>query len=101
MMMPLARRMSLVVVLLLVASVGTASGECAWVLWVTVSATGSADYREPSDAYTAKEECERTRTRREAIENESRRHMSGFNSRRYFACLPDTVDPREPQRGAR
>jgi hypothetical protein len=37
-MMQLARRASLVVVLLLLASVGTASAECAWVLWVRVSA---------------------------------------------------------------
>jgi hypothetical protein len=33
-MMQLGRRASLVVVLLLLASVGTASAECAWVLWV-------------------------------------------------------------------
>ena len=32
-MMQLARRASLVVVLLLLASVGTASAECAWPLW--------------------------------------------------------------------
>src|SRR5229473_2841838 len=32
-MIPLARRASLVIVLLLLASVGTASAECAWVLW--------------------------------------------------------------------
>jgi hypothetical protein len=32
-MMRLARCASLVVVLLLLASVGTASAECAWVLW--------------------------------------------------------------------
>jgi len=32
-MMQLARRASLVVALLLLASVGTAAAECAWVLW--------------------------------------------------------------------
>jgi len=35
-MMPVARRASLVVVLILLASVGTASAECAWVLWQRV-----------------------------------------------------------------
>jgi hypothetical protein len=41
-MMRLARRTSLAVVLLLLASVCTASAECAWVLWQDQAGTGVA-----------------------------------------------------------
>jgi hypothetical protein len=37
MLMPLARKASLAVVLLLLTSVGTAPGACAWVLWAIIA----------------------------------------------------------------
>jgi hypothetical protein len=54
-MMQLARRASLVVVLLL-ASVGTASAECAWVLWVTQGIRVEPPYARSTSAH----ECTRT-----------------------------------------
>ena len=71
-MVQLAWRASLVVVLLLLASVGTASAECAWVLWARVEVTyrtgafpprpRPADiYREiwePRSGYDSRKECE-------------------------------------------
>jgi hypothetical protein len=93
-MMQLARRASLVVVLLLLASVGTASAECAWVLWV-YSVTGAS----PFDAFTSKGDCEAVVSRimkddkkaREEGRQEEREHLVNPT------CLPDTVDPRGPK----
>ena len=57
-MMQLARRASLGVVLLLLASVGTAAAECAWVLWVNEWFDASLD-RAPSDvqAFATRSDC--------------------------------------------
>jgi hypothetical protein len=58
-MMHLARRASLVVVLLLLASVGTASAECAWVLWVGPSEKNSG-MRLMVSAFPKAEDCHAT-----------------------------------------
>jgi hypothetical protein len=80
-----ARRASLVALLLL-ASVGTASAECAWVLWVEYPRSGYS----PLDAFQTREACDgerySERTRKLAAE------VSGFP-----LCPPDTVDPRGPK----
>jgi len=77
----LARRASLVVVLLL-ASVGTASAECAWVLW------GRAD-----DVWTDAK-CREARLR---LSDDSRKvreiRRPDLAQQDHFECWPDTVDP--------
>jgi hypothetical protein len=55
-MMRLVRRMSLVVALLL-ASIGSASAECAWVLWTRVNALEW----ESRGGFNTREDCERER----------------------------------------
>jgi hypothetical protein len=61
-MMPLIRRASLVVVLLLLASIGTAFAECAWVLWktqrVSLRLKGSTSV-EPFEPFETRAECVR------------------------------------------
>ena len=51
------QRTGLIVVLLLLASVGTASAECAWVLWSVVD--GKRDSWLPFDSYDRPVECKR------------------------------------------
>jgi hypothetical protein len=93
--MLLARRASLVVVLLLLASVGTASAECAWVLWVRVSEC-KEDLNEQffsiRRAYPSQRRCETDRPG-DFVSGEwspGCRHVSHI-------CLPDTIDPRGPR----
>jgi hypothetical protein len=58
-MMQLARRASLIVVGLLLASVGTASAECAWVLWVGPSEK-NPEMRIMMSAFPKAEDCHAT-----------------------------------------
>jgi len=99
-MMRLARRASLVVVLLL-ASVGTASAECAWVLWSTLHIPGSSDHVATVAAFASKGECQRDLEKSEAWQDEKRKtnptRAVQPPSRLYYTCLPDTVDPRGPK----
>ena len=119
----LARR-ALLVVLLLFASRGTASAECAWVLWVFNSPTGLND-PSPSilGSYQAMSGCA------QALDGEERTFKTIYSAKwpdvalipafrssntrmvlpysleekrdkkgyREFLCLPDTVDPRGPK----
>ena len=95
-MMKLARRASLVVVLLL-ASVGTASAECAWVLWSNAATLPSGpDYWGVIVAYSSddggKAACEAfAKNARKLEENNDLVRRTGRN----YVCLPDTIDPRE------
>jgi hypothetical protein len=109
-MMQLARRASLVVVLLL-ASVGTASAEGTWVLWVNDGGSWNS-----LDAFSGESEC-RTSALRVAqslyLRESGRRHthpgtveLKGtevhipvdFDSWIIsHECYPDTVDPRGPK----
>ena len=85
----LARRASLVVVLLL-ASVGTASAECAWVLWNAVGgggvARGAALPWMPFDSSRALK-----------IVKQQEKEMRSFRAPTAWVCLPDTIDPRGPK----
>jgi hypothetical protein len=94
----LARRASLVVVLLL-ASVGAAAAECAWVLWSTAyKMQGDKPVSEtvdPSRAFTSKEDCERAVDRRDVREDQRRK--ADPSTKLFFTCLPDTIDPRGPK----
>jgi hypothetical protein len=83
------RRVSLVVVLLL-ASLGTASAECAWVLWVASEAVctsrGCSEDWHLIKAYTSERACEREAVTRRKAAAES-----------VFTCVPETIDPRGPK----
>ncbi len=76
------RRASLVL-LLVAASVGTASAECAWVLWVKKPSGW-----EPWYGYKTLVDCDN------AAWTNSAGKLLGSDE---FACLPDTVDPRGPK----
>jgi len=105
-MMRLARRASLLIALSLLTSTATAYAECAWVLWSTANAMSStspsnplSEMTTPSVAFTTKNECDNALRWSEAREEERRK--TDPSRERYFACLPDTVDPREPKAGGR
>ena len=109
----LARRASLVVVLLFLAPVGTASAECAWVLW-NKAVTQNSTRWERTSAHSTRNDCVDVLPKLVAM-NESRLKVDGYTimdpkvggmvagSRGqgsdartlvFFAeCWPDTVDP--------
>jgi hypothetical protein len=78
---------------------GSASAECAWVMWVTTyRMSGDQPISEqilPSLAYTTKRECDEALERREKREDERRQRDPAKAD--YFACYPDTMDPRTPK----
>jgi hypothetical protein len=88
-------------VLLLLASVGTASAECAWVLWEQTSQTtwwGSQRVQWTSlGAVATIAECEQEQARHKRMNDT----LSKVETKpaQYFSwrCLPDTVDPRGPK----
>jgi len=92
-------RVSLVVVLLL-ASVGTASAECAWVLWGRDSTANiwfpPVSFRSESECCSGHREMNNPQVR---AAQEIRRPE--FRQHDYFECWPDTVDPRGPKGGGR
>jgi hypothetical protein len=92
-MMQLARRVSLLVALFLLASATTARAECAWVLWFTSGRTTTNT--SPTEAFATKKECEQAMARdARKIAEYKRNYPEDFA---YNTCLPDTVDPRGPK----
>ena len=87
-----ARRASLVVVMLL-ASVGTASAECAWVLWQKIG-SGPDTAWVTMAAYAAREECAARATKLTRALDEPAQRLALANA---VVCLPDTIDPRGPK----
>jgi hypothetical protein len=86
---------ALVAVLLLLASVGTASAECACVLW-SRTLTGGAEIWGIIGAYSwddgGKVKCDQ-----DALSFTKQREGMA----RVYSCLPDTIDPRGPKGGGR
>ena len=110
-MITLARRASLIVVLLLLlASVGTASAECAWVMWLTRDAGGTtqpsviyASYATIADCVKVLDHEERA-ARADSANQVARVAPTTLDIGRLtplrgrsFLCLPDTIDPRGPK----
>ena len=104
-----ARRASLVVVLLLLASLGTASAECAWVLWGHM---GNIDLgASPPDgskwnqfaAFATMAECEHSRETAQEGNAGVLRLFDPATAAKLkipdflYRCLPDTIDPRGPK----
>jgi hypothetical protein len=92
-MMQLARRASLVPLFLL-ASVVTASADCAWVLWTKIN---ELEW-ETRGGFDTREDCERERGK--AVEGTVEGTGGKADGRQFVvqnACLPDTVDPRGPK----
>lgn len=100
-------RLVVVLVVLILGSVATASAESAWVLWeqwVLSTQTGSVadDIWTVVKACGGREECERVQwqqaTRDAAVENAAnarnlaRDRQAGW--RIWYLCAPDTIDPR-------
>jgi hypothetical protein len=85
-MMQLARRASLVPLLLL-ASVVAASADCAWVLWTKIN---ELEW-ETRGGFDSRADCERERGK--SVEGA----LEGTGGSQFIVrntCLPDTVDPR-------
>jgi hypothetical protein len=110
-MMRLLRQSS--IVLLLLASVGTASAECAWVLWAKVSSPKDADTLTVMSASDTLPGCERALRRSLEIRGKlggmvggtavsdlakDRKTGEEWVVTTHFSCLPDTIDPRGPKR---
>jgi hypothetical protein len=110
-MMQLARRASLVVVVLVLTSVGTASAECAWVLW---QEEYNPEGRQGTQSWTL-ESAFQTRQQCDGLAAYLVQHhvakgatdyggnfVSGVNTGSYrYVCIPDTIDPRGPKGGTR
>lgn len=93
----LARRASLVVVLLLT-SVGTASAECAWVLWGVPYPPKDVMFL-PVDAFKTREECMREKdSRSESIKAELKEDaVRGL----WYPSASPTPSTRAGRRGSR
>ena len=85
-------RLALVVVLFL-ASVGTASAECAWVLWTRVN----TQEWESRGGFNTREDCERERRKSAEGTVQGTAKPEGREFVVRNSCLPDTIDPRGPK----
>ena len=120
--MRLSRRTSLLLALSLVASVGSASAECAWVFWEE-SSTGPPLHESSTravSAWSTREACEQALTKK--LGSDSELYSKNTNTEvviehqagqprlwartkgppelllmTTYVCLPDTVDPRGPK----
>ena len=95
----------LLVALLLLAAPTTVHAECAWVLWQEHRRVGTS-WQERTwifdRAYTTRPECEKFRSGADVIaggdndlKSSGRKPDDGI--RRFYQCVPDTIDPRGPK----
>jgi hypothetical protein len=104
------RQSSLAVVLLLLASVGTASAECAWVLWTAavpvddegVSVGDGSSLLRPQTTFPTEADCDRSAQSQKRIwaylrELLEKRGDPPLRQTQKLLCLPDTIDPRGPR----
>jgi len=75
---------------LFLASAGTASAECGWVLWTKINALEW----ETRGGYDSRADCERRRGK--SVEG-ARQGTGGSQFVVLNACLPETIDPRGPK----
>src|SRR2546426_5679263 len=119
-MMSRARGVSLSLAFLLLASVGTASAECAWVFWQ--EGTGPPTYESSTwtvSAWETKQACEQALAKKVRSDSDPRGRkgeimidtMAGkprvmwqvttkdgvLTTAYTYICLPDSVDPRGPK----
>ena len=92
----LVRRASLVVVLLLLASIGTASAECAWVLWQRDITENPDGVWVPREGFKNVAECKALESKADHRYNPQTRTMEPIPGG-HTICLPDTIDPRGPK----
>src|SRR3989442_300909 len=98
----------------LLMSTSVASGECAWVLWLTRDADGKAQPSVIYASYATIADCvkildhEERAARADSANQVTRLAPTTLDIGRLtplrgrsFLCLPDTVDPRGPKGGAR
>jgi hypothetical protein len=88
--------------LMLAMLAGSASAECAWVLWqqTLTDAPGAPldGFWTPRDSFTTNRPCASLVESMNAKgAPEGRRGPAGYRSTTFFVCLPDTVDPRAPK----
>ncbi len=88
----LARTAPLVIVLLL-ASVGTASAECGWVLWLEHSYVSTG--WKIIETAASEHDCRNQKT---VLEKGPRPPEFYPETQLRYLCLPDTLDPRGPKR---
>jgi hypothetical protein len=71
----------------------SAWAECAWVLWSTLMKRSTLfEHTEPANAFKTKAECDRAYARVDA--QEEQRRKTDEDTKHFYICLPDTVDPR-------
>ena len=104
-MMRVARRASVVVVLLLLASVDAASAECAWIMWTAMTVPVLPPERwDVVEAYPTVQECEaglaqefaRQHGRGWEVDYVDARTIRAFTGKgriavRRYLCLPETI----------
>jgi hypothetical protein len=112
--MRMHRPVVLLIGVLLLASVATASAECAWVFWQQTSTLRPEVRRGnwmPAEGVASQAQCEQllettmkewmaplAGQRKEKVDRRSVLiEWSGGKEMRQFTCLPDTIDPRGPK----
>jgi len=98
-------RIVVIALLVVLAFTGSASAECAWVMWsrVMIGAPSgeSVDSWDPLDSFKTRQECsDSERLMRAKVQQRMKTATSdrGIQQVVTLTCLPDTVDPRGPKR---
>jgi len=86
----------LVGVLLLLTSFGTASAECAWVLWQREISGKPDGVWVPREGFKDVAECKALESKADHRYNPQTKTMEPIPGG-HTICLPDTIDPRGPK----